>query len=157
MQNFDTSDTFKPLVQFLTSLDSISHVLIWTFEGKISSVECPRIGLSFSLHSNGRLMLQDHDDMCLCLSPPHHLLQLLPDGAASRIVTLENSQGHYFFLTPNFGLKKRFVKACPFFNIPNIVRSKQWFNVMRKHYFLYPVHPSFSYLEQVIPFFPTKQ
>lgn len=154
MQNFDTSDTFKPLVQFLTSLDSISHVLIWTFEGKISSVECPRIGLSFSLHSNGRLMLQDHDDMCLCLSPPHHLLQLLPDGAASRIVTLENSQGHYFFLTPNFGLKKRFVKACPFFNIPNIVRSKQWFNVMRKHYFLYPVHPSFSYLEQVIDSFP---
>jgi hypothetical protein len=90
------------------------------------------------------------------LSPPHNLLQLLPDGAASRIVTLVNSQGHYFFLSPNFGLRKIAVKSCPFYNVPKIVRSKKWFNLMRKHYFLYPVHPSFSYLEQVIPCFSSK-
>ena len=156
MQNVDTSGVFECLVLFLVSLDTISHALIWTVEQKITRIECPRLGLRFSVHKDGRLMLEDHDDMSLCLSPPRNLLQLVPDGAASRIVTLVNSQGHYFFLSPNFGLQKIAVKSCPFYNVPKIVRSKKWFNLMRKHYFLYPVHPSFSYLEQVTPCFSSK-
>jgi hypothetical protein len=149
MYHFDTSAAFKSLVLFLACLDSVSHVIIWTVERQITRIECPRLDLRFSVHKDGRIMLEDHDDMCMCLSPPSALLQLLPDGTESRVVILENSQGHYFFLIPNFGLQRRVVKACPFYNIPNTVRSRTWFDVMRKHYFLYPVHPSFSYLEQV--------
>ena len=93
-------------------------------------------------------MLDDHDDLSACLSPPSHMLQLLPDVAAARVLPLVNSQQQYFFLMPNFGLRKREVKACPFYTSLVIERSMSWYSSVQKRFFVYPVHSSFSYVEQ---------
>jgi len=144
----DSTGALKDLVRVITVLDTSSHVLIWTANSKITSVELPRLHIQFSLHRDGRLMLDDHDDLSICLSPPLHMLQLLPDVAATRMLPLVNSQEQYFLLMPNFGLKKREVKACPFYTGLVVERSSSWYNSVQKRFFLYPVHSSFSYVEQ---------
>ena len=148
MYDEDVTGALKDLVRVVTVLDTSSHVLIWNANTKITCVELPRLNIQFSLNKNGRLILDDHDDLSICLSPPSHMLQLLPDVAATRIVPLVNSQEQYFLLMPNFGLKKREVKACPFYTSLVIERSGSWYSSVQKRFFLYPVHSSFSYVEQ---------
>lgn len=148
MCNEDASGSLNDLVRVITVLDTSSHVLFWNANSKVTSVELPRLNIHFSLNKDGRLMLDDHDDMSVCLSPPLHLLQLLPDMTASRILPLVNSQEQYFLLMPNFGLRKLEVKACPFYTSLVIERSRSWYNSVQKRFFLYPVHSSFSFIEQ---------
>lgn len=148
MYDEDGTRAFKDLVRVITVLDTSSHVLIWNSNSQITTVELPRLKIQFSLREDGRLMLDDHDDLSVCLSPPPHMLQLLPDVAATRVLPLVNSQQQYFFLMPNFGLKKLQVKACPFYTSLVIERSMSWYNSVQKRFFMYPVHSSFSYVEQ---------
>jgi hypothetical protein len=133
-------------------IDNLSHVLLWTKSDasvgdycELSRIELPRLNACFSLKGN-TLASMDHDGLIISDSPPQHVLRHLK--GVRRSLVLENHNGEFFFMCPNFRVMPVKVKACPFSTEVCCDRSPEnWSQHMQTRFYVYPVHPSGSFVQ----------
>eukprot|EP01060_Flectonema_neradi_P029194 TRINITY_DN3976_c6_g1_i2.p1 TRINITY_DN3976_c6_g1~~TRINITY_DN3976_c6_g1_i2.p1 ORF type:complete len:3023 (+),score=543.42 TRINITY_DN3976_c6_g1_i2:1734-10802(+) len=90
------------LATCLARLDNVSHILVWAdLNGKLKTIELPRLQLSFTAVSSG-LLCDQHSGMFLSTSelddPAKQLIRQLGGGC----IVLENRTGELFALTSAF-------------------------------------------------------
>ena len=136
----------------LTRIDNLSHILLWTESNaditeycEISKIECTRINAQFEL-KRGKLYSLDHDGLVLSDIPSKHVMEHL--NGLQRSLVLENRDGEPFIMVPNYKLTPINIKSAPFSTQIVTGRSSElWSNHVQTQFYVYPVHPSGSYIQ----------
>ena len=150
------NDRLHRLVQILTRIEDIAHILVWSSSPPSSSalhitrVELPRLKLSFSPRLDDytgevRLYSSDHAGFFLTDYRDEALTSLLAPLPFS--VLLENDRHELRVLAINCPMHRPKVYSCPF--TTELVADRlnpEWLQTVKTAYYVYSVHISHTFL-----------
>eukprot|EP01127_Copromyxa_protea_P015833 TRINITY_DN4616_c0_g1_i6.p1 TRINITY_DN4616_c0_g1~~TRINITY_DN4616_c0_g1_i6.p1 ORF type:complete len:2171 (-),score=323.68 TRINITY_DN4616_c0_g1_i6:5955-12314(-) len=137
----------------LSSLDSLSHVLVWSRsepkisreEVEISVIELPRLRIRFVMKKDEegvRFESLDHTGLYLSNEQQHQWQRILPHS-----LVLENQLKERFLLVPNYPLHPISITSCPLSSQITSLRTSDWFENVKTRFYLYPIHLSEVFLK----------
>lgn len=159
------STFISSISRVLCKVETLSHILIWTTTSfsdidtlkscEISRIELPRLCTSLDVRNSAAenadgsqrvdFVLSDHDDLALQFQVPCEINKRW--GNLSDFLVFANSSGQYYLFLPNYGFRTPSVLQCPFQSNLIFDTSRKWFENVDTRFYIYPVHPAFTYLE----------
>jgi hypothetical protein len=144
--------TLNRLKNTLTRVDNMSHILLWTSSNasiteysEITRIEMTRLNAQFEL-KNGSLFSLDHDGLKVSENPAKHVKHHIKNLPRSLI--LENRNGEPFIMVPNYRLTPIKISSAPFTTqVTTGRRPNSWSNHVQTRFYMYPIHPSGSYIQ----------
>jgi Ca2+-binding EF-hand superfamily protein len=141
----------------LTRVEDVSYILAWTSSAvervnddvQVSLIELPRLKLKFQprrdRHGVVRLYSLDHEGLYVSDYRDTHIDRLVE--GIPHCLLMSNEQHELSLLVPNIAVHRPIVLRCPFSTELVLDRCEEkWQQVMESRFFLYPVHPSHTFL-----------
>ena len=119
----------------------------------MSVVELPRLALRFAIREvegvgRGRKLYSlDHSDLFVCEDAAGLRLAEKFSACLQHGLLMQDHFDQYCLLVPNYSISRVSVRSCPFGSPLVSDRSeKAWRDRVRTGYYLYPLHPSGSFM-----------